>query len=182
MQAWGMSEAARVRLWAYYRAGHPYRAISQMLGCSGPSVWHVVRAHGGIAPPVRRRARRTLSRTDREEISRGLARDETFAAIAVRLGRPTSTVSREVSRHGGAASPIERRPPTRARGGGHAGPKSAGWPRDPAYARWSPGGSPSAGPRSRSPAGSGRSTPIIQRCRSHTRRFTSACLCKAAAC
>lgn len=104
MQAWGMSEAARVRLWAYYRAGHPYRAISQMLGCSGPSVWHVVRAHGGIAPPVRRRARRTLSRTDREEISRGLARDETFAAIAVRLGRPTSTVSREVSRHGGRQS------------------------------------------------------------------------------
>jgi transposase, IS30 family len=38
---------------------------------------------------------------EREEISRGLAADETFTAIAVRLGRAVSTVSREVSANGG---------------------------------------------------------------------------------
>jgi IS30 family transposase len=38
---------------------------------------------------------------DREEISRGLAEDLTFAQIAVRIGRDPSVVSREVARHGG---------------------------------------------------------------------------------
>jgi IS30 family transposase len=34
---------------------------------------------------------------DREEISLGVHRGETFSAIATRLGRTTSTVSREVA-------------------------------------------------------------------------------------
>lgn len=38
---------------------------------------------------------------EREEISRGVAEDKSFAAIARGLGRPTSTVSREVKRNGG---------------------------------------------------------------------------------
>lgn len=42
-----------------------------------------------------------LSFHDREEISRGLWRHEQFNEIAFRLGRPTSTISREVARHGG---------------------------------------------------------------------------------
>lgn len=42
-----------------------------------------------------------LELTDREEISIGIARGESFAVIAQRLGRPTSTVSREVHRNGG---------------------------------------------------------------------------------
>jgi IS30 family transposase len=37
-----------------------------------------------------------LTLTDREEISRGMGAQEEFAEIARRLGRPTSTVSREV--------------------------------------------------------------------------------------
>src|SRR5205809_7429614 len=101
MQAFGMSEAARATLWARYRQGYPHRAISPLIGCSSASVWYVVRERGGVAPEVRRRASRTLARADREEISRGLACDESFAMIAARLGRPTSTVSREVHRHGG---------------------------------------------------------------------------------
>jgi len=42
-----------------------------------------------------------LSFSDREEISRGLASGDSFRCIAQRLGRPTSTVSREVNRNGG---------------------------------------------------------------------------------
>lgn len=42
-----------------------------------------------------------LTETEREEISRGLEAGRTFAAIAQMLLRPTSTVSREVSRGGG---------------------------------------------------------------------------------
>jgi IS30 family transposase len=39
--------------------------------------------------------------SEREEISRGLARGESFRAIAMTIGRPHTTVSREVDRNGG---------------------------------------------------------------------------------
>jgi IS30 family transposase len=42
-----------------------------------------------------------LSLGEREEISRGLARDESLRTIAHRLGRSSSTVSREVKINGG---------------------------------------------------------------------------------
>lgn len=42
-----------------------------------------------------------LTQNDREEISRGLAREETMTAIAQRVHRPKSTISREVRRNGG---------------------------------------------------------------------------------
>jgi IS30 family transposase len=45
-----------------------------------------------------------LSAEEREEIGLGLERTETFGDIARGLGRPTSTVSREVNRHGGRSA------------------------------------------------------------------------------
>jgi IS30 family transposase len=42
-----------------------------------------------------------LSHSEREKISRGCIREQTFSEIAGRIGRPTSTVSREVNRNGG---------------------------------------------------------------------------------
>ena len=53
------------------------------------------------APPPRRRAARTLSSADREEISRGLAAACLFRHRDRPGAAPTSTVSREVARHGG---------------------------------------------------------------------------------
>lgn len=44
-----------------------------------------------------------LNRTEREQVAAGLAARLDYAEIARRLGRPTSTVSREVSRNGGPA-------------------------------------------------------------------------------
>jgi len=40
---------------------------------------------------------------DREEISRGMAADESFRSIGRRIGRPASTISREVARNRGVA-------------------------------------------------------------------------------
>lgn len=50
---------------------------------------------------VRMRTRRPLSRQEREEISRGLARGESGAAIGRRLGREASVINREVGANGG---------------------------------------------------------------------------------
>lgn len=44
-----------------------------------------------------------LSLSDREEISRGLARAASIRTIAAQIGRTPSTVSREISRHGGCS-------------------------------------------------------------------------------
>lgn len=42
-----------------------------------------------------------LTRQDRREIAAGLRDGQTYAAVARRLGRPTSTITREVMRNGG---------------------------------------------------------------------------------
>ena len=101
MQPWRMSGKARRELWRRYRRGETHRTIGQAIGCHPTAVTYVVRQRGGIAPRPRRRGPRTLTRRDREEISRGLARGRSLAGIAAQLKRPTSTVSREVGRHGG---------------------------------------------------------------------------------
>jgi IS30 family transposase len=56
---------------------------------------------GGILPLQRRRSSRVLSLVEREEVSRGIAAGSTIRAIARGLSRAASTVSQEVSRHGG---------------------------------------------------------------------------------
>ena len=104
MQGSRMSEAELSELWVRRRRGETLRSIGTALGCDPTAVYWVVSQRGGVAPPARRRATRTLSQGDREVISRGLARGLRFAAIAVLLNRPTSTISREVGRHGGRAA------------------------------------------------------------------------------
>jgi IS30 family transposase len=67
------------------------------------SIFGFVVANGGIAPAPRTRRATALSLLEREEISRGLSRNESFNCIAVRLNRSVSTISREVARNGGVA-------------------------------------------------------------------------------
>ncbi|MGH3889515.1 MAG: helix-turn-helix domain-containing protein [Pseudonocardiaceae bacterium] len=56
-----------------------------------------------MRPALWRRWELRLSLAEREEISRGLAADLSFRAIATGLGRSPSTVSREVMDNGGRA-------------------------------------------------------------------------------
>lgn len=103
MQAWRMSCEDKRELWVRRQRGETCAAIGRRFGVTPSGVLWYVRKAGGVPPPVPRRAGRTLSRREREEISRGLAAERSFAAIARQLQRPTSTVSREVHRHGGRA-------------------------------------------------------------------------------
>lgn len=95
-----MSARDRVVVWAQWTQGASLSEIGRTLGaCRRRSfMWC---ARGGVPPPGRFRSARALSVSDREAISRGLARGVSLRQLGAQLGRPTSTVSREVARHGG---------------------------------------------------------------------------------
>lgn len=101
MQPFDMSEVLKAEIWARRQRGETYAGMSEAVGASGQAIYTVIKEWGGIPPRPRCRAVRTLTASDREEISRGVAAQASFAAIGRRLQRPTSTISREVRRHGG---------------------------------------------------------------------------------
>ena len=88
-------------LWRRYKAGESILGIGRALGGGRSAVRRVLECTGGIAPAQRRRCSRVLSLVEREEVSRGIAAGYTIRAIARGLSRAASTVSQEVSRHGG---------------------------------------------------------------------------------
>jgi IS30 family transposase len=99
----GLCPNARAELWRRWRAGQTLSDIARALEKPPGSIFGFVVANGGIAPTSRKRRASALSLLEREEISRGISRDESFNNIAVRLNRSVSTISREVARNGGAA-------------------------------------------------------------------------------
>jgi len=113
------TQAERAALWQGWKSGLSLLAIADGLDRRVGTVFGVIRRDGGYAPRPRRRAARTLQSAEREEISRGLAAQWSIRAIARKLGRSASTISREVGRNGGRegyrATPADRLAWTRAR-------------------------------------------------------------------
>jgi len=101
MGRWQMDSPECRELWTRRQGGATYAALGEAYGVTRESMFWMIRQRGGVPPKPRRRARCTLSVGDREEISRGLAAGRAYAAIARQLQRPTSTITREVHRHGG---------------------------------------------------------------------------------
>ncbi len=114
-----MSTSERNEMWRRWRAGESLSEIARALARHSARLYTIVGAEGGIAPPPRLRSRRALTTTEREELSRGIAGGEAVRAIARRLGRAPSTISREIERNGGRATyraaGAERRAWARAR-------------------------------------------------------------------
>ncbi|MBO0682428.1 MAG: IS30 family transposase [Candidatus Dormibacteraeota bacterium] len=96
-----LTDAEKAEIWDRRRGGQPLTVIAQGIRRSLEGVRHYVNASGGVRPPTPARPRAALTIEDREEISRGLARGDPYRAIARCIGRPASTVSREVARNGG---------------------------------------------------------------------------------
>jgi hypothetical protein len=88
-------------VWDRYQRGELPTHAARAMGRSEHTVFQLIYQQGGIRPAKRWRAAGRLSLEEREEISRGLAAGESFRAIAGRLQRVASTVSREVNAHGG---------------------------------------------------------------------------------
>ena len=95
------TEVEVVEVWERRQAGESNRLIGRRLGRSAGSIRAFVESFGGVRPEPRRRSLCHLSLTEREEISRGIAAGEPLCAIADRLGRAPSTISRELARNGG---------------------------------------------------------------------------------
>jgi IS30 family transposase len=96
-----MSDESRAQLWAMWAAGKSFSEISRAVGYPPGSIFTVIKQTGGYVPAPRRRRPGSLTVDDREEISRGLARGDSLRQIARGLGRPASTVSREIARNRG---------------------------------------------------------------------------------
>jgi DNA-binding CsgD family transcriptional regulator len=95
--------AQKAELWERWKEGQSLSSISRALvRRSKGGVRRIVSLHGGIAPPARRRSALALRLEEREEISRGIAAGRSLRSIAWLLGRSPSTLSREISRNGGA--------------------------------------------------------------------------------
>ncbi len=98
----GLPREVRVRFWDGIRAGLGSRQAAVAAGVSHPVAWRWMHEAGGVkANAPRPGSGRYLSVAEREEIALGRARGESFRAIGARLGRPASTISREVARNGG---------------------------------------------------------------------------------
>lgn len=96
-----MSWSEKNELWQRWRRGETLRQIAGALHRRSSSIYEYVGTEGGIAPRRRRRSRLALTTTEREEISRRLARGDSIRAIGRVLGRAPSTISREVARNYG---------------------------------------------------------------------------------
>jgi hypothetical protein len=72
----GFSDFEKAEIWRGWKRGMTLNSIGRALDRAGPHVRDLVAASGGIAPPPRRRSSWVLSRLEREEISRGIAADD----------------------------------------------------------------------------------------------------------
>jgi IS30 family transposase len=99
----GLTLGQLAELWVRWKAGESMTEMGRHFDKNPGTVFKILRRAGGIARPPRRRRPDALTDAEREEISRGVAAEDSTRAIARALGRPPSTVSRELARNGGRA-------------------------------------------------------------------------------
>jgi len=99
--SWRLSEEQRDEIERRIAAGETQGEAAAAVGCDPRTVIRWVTRTGGIGRYERRRSPRFLSLEEREEIALAVAGGEAAVVIARRLGRATSTVTRELARNGG---------------------------------------------------------------------------------
>ncbi len=90
-------------IWDRYKQGDSLHDIAKMFDRYHSSIMPTIYQTGGFRPPIRKRRASSLTLNEREEISRGLATNQSIREIAKRLSRASSTTSREILRNGGSS-------------------------------------------------------------------------------
>ncbi len=93
--------AQKQEIWDRWKKGESLNSIGQLFDRPSSSIFNILAPTGGIRPPIRKRSKRVLTLSEREEISRGIVADLSIRSIAEHLNRPPSTISREIKRNGG---------------------------------------------------------------------------------
>lgn len=88
-------------IWDRWQKGDSMHDIARLFDRHHTSVQGILSRAGGIRPKQRTRSCQSLTLTERETISRGIAAELSLRAIARELGRSPSTISREINRNGG---------------------------------------------------------------------------------
>jgi IS30 family transposase len=91
----------KAEIWDQYKQGESLWSIARSLDRHSSSIYRILSPTGGIRPSDRTRSMLALTLPEREEISRGIARQLSFRQIAAQLNRSPSTISREIKRNGG---------------------------------------------------------------------------------
>jgi len=99
----GLSASEKSAIWKRWKTGESLHEIGRVFDKPHSSIRCLLLPRGGIPPAARRRSRLTLTLSEREDISGGIASGSPLREIARGLDRAASTVSREISRHGGRA-------------------------------------------------------------------------------
>src|SRR5277367_7030317 len=97
----GLSAIEKCDVWKRWKAGQSLHEIGRAFDKPHSCIRAVLLPRGGIPPALRRRSRLALSVAEREDISRGIASGSSIREIARGLDRASSSVCREVARHGG---------------------------------------------------------------------------------
>lgn len=95
-----LSHADRAEIERLIHDGETFATTAAKVGCSEKSIQRYLASIGGLQSRGGPRSTLRLSREEREEISRSLRCGESLRAIAARLGRAPSTISREVALNG----------------------------------------------------------------------------------
>jgi IS30 family transposase len=95
------TESQKAVMWERWQKGESLQHIAQLFDRNHSSIQRILAETGGIRPAQRHRSRLALTLAEREEISRAVVVGHSIRSIATRLGRATSTISREIRRNGG---------------------------------------------------------------------------------
>lgn len=93
------SAEQKSEMWDRWQRGESINSIGRIFDRPSSSIFGQLAPTGGIRPPVRRRSRLALTLSEREEISRGVATEQSLRTIAKQLRRAPSTISREINRN-----------------------------------------------------------------------------------
>ena len=96
-----LSQREKSELFRRFKLGEGLSDIARALGRTPGGMHQALQRTGGYVPTSRKRSERELTADERDEIARSLAGGERPAAIARRLKRSPSTISREIARNGG---------------------------------------------------------------------------------